>query len=89
MQDERVLCWNYRGARSKEFPREMRDWVRIHRPSLIILLEPRISGSGADKVCKKLGKSHWIISKEDGFSGGIWLLWDEASFLVSLIHVHK
>ncbi|KAI9079071.1 hypothetical protein K1719_038979 [Acacia pycnantha] len=43
--------------------------------AIFVILEPRISGSKADAVIKKLGfhNSHRVESS--GFSGGIWILW--------------
>lgn len=45
----------------------MKEWGRVHKPSLIILLEPRIGGEVADEVCRKQGKTHWIRAKAIGF----------------------
>lgn len=53
---------------------EMSDQKERLNPSKIVLLEPKISRAEASKVCKGLGKSHWIRSEANGFSGGIWLL---------------
>lgn len=64
-----VLCWNYRGARSNEFHIEIKDLIRVHRPLIIILLEPRINGEVADSVCKRMGKRKWVRSEADGVLG--------------------
>lgn len=66
-----MMCWNCRGARSDEFHRELKDLIRVHRPLIIILLEPRINGEVADSVCKRIGKRKWVQSEADGFSGGV------------------
>lgn len=47
------------------------------RPRIVVLLEPWISGITADEVCAKLGRRNWIHSEAVGFSGGIWVLWEE------------
>lgn len=67
----------------------MNEWQRFHEPNIIIPVEPRISGSGADEVCKKLGKSHWIRSEANRFSGGIWLMWDEERIKIEPIEVQR
>lgn len=67
---DNVLCWNCRGAGNDEFLREMNDLRRIHKPTIIILVELRISGVMANAVCKKLGMNRWTWSDSDGFSGG-------------------
>lgn len=49
---------------------------------MIVIMEPMISGSEADIVYKKFGKTHWCRLEVMGFSMGIWLLWD-----MDVVHV--
>lgn len=69
--------------------REMLDLMRSYNLTLVVLLEPRISGLGASDVCMRVGKTHWIRSEADGFSGGVWLLWNEDYINIGLLNVHK
>lgn len=39
-----------------------------------------------DSVCKKLGMTSWIRSKARGFSGGVWMLWDNADVHLDLAY---
>lgn len=89
MQEESIVCWNYCGTISREFSREISELQRNYRQKLIILLDLRISDEGADEVCRKLVKTHWIWSKAMNFSRGIWLLWDDVDLQVKLIHIHR
>lgn len=73
----------------QDFLREMFDRRRDHNPSIIVLIEPKMSGSGVDEVCKKHGKSHWVRSEAEGFSGGIWLLWDDSAINVVPVDVNR
>lgn len=50
-----VLCWTCRGAAGRAFAFEVKELMREYRPKIIILLEPRISGDTADRVCKIFG----------------------------------
>lgn len=84
-----VLCWNCRGAGSKDFMREMRELMNEVRPAIVVLLEPRISSLTADAVCAKLGRRRWIQSEATGFSGGIWVLWVEDMFDLRLKNASK
>ncbi|KAI9124541.1 hypothetical protein K1719_004463 [Acacia pycnantha] len=43
--------------------------------AIFVILEPRISGSKADAVIKKLGFHNSHRVEASGFSGGIWILW--------------
>ena len=61
--------------------------VKNYQPSMIVLLEPRISGLKADAFIKKSGfnKSHRV--EAEGFSSGIWILWKDI-FDVEIIRNH-
>ncbi|KAH1057052.1 hypothetical protein J1N35_035117 [Gossypium stocksii] len=66
---------NSRGCASDKFLRVFREYSNLHKPDVISLLEPRISGFKADTIITKLGweKSHRVEAV--GFSGGIWIGW--------------
>lgn len=66
--------------------REMQEFGRVYKPAVIVLVEPRIFGTMADEVCRKLGMDRWVRSEAEGFSGGIWCLWDENEIKVELRH---
>lgn len=51
---------------------------------ILILMESKKSGAMEDEICKKLGKNRWIRSEDDGFNGGVWLLWKEEDVEVNL-----
>ena len=59
---------------------------RRHRPNILIIIEPRISEARAQGVINTLPYSHSSRVDPAGFSGGIWLLWNEGpSFSVEII----
>lgn len=87
--DGRIFCWNCRGARSGEFIKEMKEFKRMYKPMIIILIEPKINGAGADGVCKKIGKINWIHSEATRISRGVCLLWDEVEVRINLKYAHK
>lgn len=66
---------------------EIKEFMRLYRSHVVILLEPKISGEMAHATCKKLDKRHWIRSKADVFSGGVWILWNEDE--IKLKHARK
>lgn len=76
MIPESVLYWRCHGAASESFIRNLKVVMSTHKPKIIALLEPRISGEIDNKVCKKIGKRDWCRVKVEGFSIGIWVLWD-------------
>ncbi|XP_039010567.1 uncharacterized protein LOC120139409 [Hibiscus syriacus] len=54
---------------------------------MVAILEPRISGDKADRVISKIGFSNSYRVETRGFSGGIWLLWDD-SLSVDIVATH-
>ncbi|KAK4269830.1 hypothetical protein QN277_022937 [Acacia crassicarpa] len=66
-----IASWNCRGASSRTFPLDIKDIVNKYHINIICLLETRISGDRANKVCRKLGFNHWIRVESNGFIGGI------------------
>ena len=80
-----IGSWNCRGAGSQAFPIMIHDIVKKFKVDILCLLEPRISGTRADKVIRKLGFSNWIRVEACGFAGGIWLLWDVSLFDITYV----
>lgn len=72
-----VLCWNYRGAGNRSFSRNIKEMMWLCKPGILSLLEPRNSKEIIDGVCKRKGRKNWFRVEADGFSGGIWLLWNK------------
>ncbi|KAF7844567.1 ribonuclease H [Senna tora] len=58
-------------GRGKEgvLPRLLRDMCKNHKIDIMIICEPRISGSRADSVIKKFGWSFSIKKEAQGFAG--------------------
>ncbi|OMO49899.1 Endonuclease/exonuclease/phosphatase [Corchorus capsularis] len=73
----KILLWNVRGAGSGEFFRIMKDLIRQHQPSIVGIMETRISQEKAEKVVRKIELPKCHIVEGLGFVGGIWLLWDD------------
>lgn len=45
-----------RGAKTENFIREMKEIQKVQKPSIIFLIEPKISGYEADILYSRLGK---------------------------------
>ncbi|CAN0898705.1 hypothetical protein LINGRAHAP2_LOCUS19863 [Linum grandiflorum] len=56
----------------------MKNYKDLCRPSIVVILEPRISGAAVDLATHKLGFSYKFRVEANGFSGGIWTLWDSS-----------
>ncbi|KAH7835169.1 hypothetical protein Vadar_023516 [Vaccinium darrowii] len=69
-----------KGAASPHFRRHFNDLVRDHHPTFVIIAETRIAGSRAKDLSEGLGFSHSFVVDSVGFSGGLWLLWNDDVF---------
>ncbi|CAL1361959.1 unnamed protein product [Linum trigynum] len=83
--DPCIFVWNCRGAGSRKFIRVFKEYKRKHNPNIVIIVEPRVSGATAQNVIKEMGYDKQLVVDALGFSGGIWLLWNEAEFNISRV----
>ncbi|GMJ02323.1 hypothetical protein HRI_003901500 [Hibiscus trionum] len=49
--------------------------VKVQKPNIVTVVEPRISGAKADKFIRLSGFDFSYKVEATGFSGGIWVLW--------------
>lgn len=66
-----------RGASKKEAMNRVKEFIRLYKPFIIVLLETRISASAALKFAGRLG-SQWKAETVAswGLSGGILFMWN-------------
>ncbi|XP_061344093.1 uncharacterized protein LOC133290057 [Gastrolobium bilobum] len=69
------------GAVGKEFSRVLKNLVKNYHICMISLLEPRANSSSGSKIMKKCGFNSCYVEEAQGFSGGIWFMWDSNEFL--------
>lgn len=58
--------------------RVMKMLIKRHNPSIVALLETRVSEDSVVEIVSKLGFSHSIIVDPHGYSGGLVLLWNDS-----------
>lgn len=80
-----ILCWNCRGAASKGFPGLVRDLVSRYKADICFLCEPRVSGRKAKSIVRRCGWKCVEVVEAVGFSGGLWLCWNDAVVDVEII----
>ena len=86
--DKKILIWNCQGAASRKFRNVVKSLIDIHKPDMLVLLEPRISGIKAERLIHFLKFSHFHMVEALGFSGGIWCLWND-NWYVQVMFNHK
>ncbi|KAJ4847776.1 hypothetical protein Tsubulata_003312 [Turnera subulata] len=80
--------WNCQGARKKQFKRHFKELCRTQRPKITVVVEPRVSGSVAERIISGLGYncSHRVEAR--GFADGIWLMWNDDQVEVQILYSH-
>ena len=82
----KMIAWNCQGAGNEMFRAHAYELHCWHRLNILIIIEPRIAETRAQGVIDTLLYSHSSRVDLAGFSGGIWLLWNEGpSFSVEII----
>ena len=83
----KMLIWNYNGTASKPFHRPVKDLIQNHKLVLLGLVETKIRGALANKVCRNLGFDYRVRVEAMGFSGGIWVFWKD-DLLADIVKTH-
>ncbi|GLT63636.1 hypothetical protein SLA2020_361860 [Shorea laevis] len=81
----KMLSWNCRGAAKMEFNRRMRDLKNQHSPSIMLILETKLSGQDAEEAAAEYGYPCSHVVDSDGWAGGFWLLWDNNEVYVDVV----
>lgn len=72
--DLKLLVWNIQGIGNEKSSRILKDVIKRNKPSLVVILEPRISSNLANKAISKLKFDNSRRIEARGFSSGIWVL---------------
>ena len=51
----------------------LKEFLIKHKPDLLCLIETKIHGDNADKICMRLGFDNWVRVEAWGFTGGLWI----------------
>ncbi|XP_057444912.1 uncharacterized protein LOC130737166 [Lotus japonicus] len=79
----------HKGAAAKGFPNLIKDIAQRYSLSCLALFETRVSGAIADQILRKLRFFSSYVVHDEGFSGGIWLLWDPSLMHVDILKTHR
>ncbi|CAN1183343.1 hypothetical protein LINPERHAP2_LOCUS36454 [Linum perenne] len=71
----KLFSWNCCGAGNERSLSVFKEYITEHKLNVVILVEPKISGSTADGVCRSLGFDKCRRVDSVGFAGGIWVAW--------------
>lgn len=80
--------WNCRGASSSTTIMHLIDMLKLHRPAIVALLEPKVHSSKANKIIHKTYLTNVVAVEVVGFAGGIWLFWDGTCVEIDVIYIN-
>ncbi|XP_057444746.1 uncharacterized protein LOC130736989 [Lotus japonicus] len=83
------MSWNIQGAAAKGVPLLLKDITSRHSVSCLALLETRVSTKKMPLILKSTGFDDFFVVEEEGFSGGIWILWKKQWGQVDIISSHR
>ena len=66
-----IIVWNAQGVAGRGFLYILRELLRRYSPSILVLIETKISGNIADNFCRKVDFDGQYRVDSVGFSGGI------------------
>ncbi|KAL8140634.1 hypothetical protein V2J09_006655 [Rumex salicifolius] len=82
------LFWNAQEAGSKGFQRACRYIIKHNHIDILALLETHVFGTPVNEVCLGFQFNHCVRVEAVGFSGGIWMLWNDSRFKLQVIAIH-
>lgn len=80
----KVIAWNCRGVGSQSALRHLL-LVRSNNPDILILEEPRVHSKFIARITASTRFNAHIVIEANGFSGGIWILWDDSCVHLELV----
>ncbi|KAI9113418.1 hypothetical protein K1719_015345 [Acacia pycnantha] len=83
------MIWNPRGTGARSFPALVRDLKAHYQLDFIAILEMRCKKDLSIGRAKQLGFPYMELMDGEGYSGGIWCLWEHSIGSVSLIERHS
>ncbi|KAK9939901.1 hypothetical protein M0R45_016581 [Rubus argutus] len=81
----KTIFWNARGAGGEKFRYSIVDLIKLHPVDILAICEPKVQFVKASKTLLSLGFNEYEIFEANGFSGGIWLLWNSNKLHVDVI----
>ncbi|KAI8022427.1 hypothetical protein LOK49_LG03G03753 [Camellia lanceoleosa] len=81
-----MMFWNCQGAGNNAFKRNMRDLIKSHKPTILILMETKIPYSSMGNLFNNMGFTAVTIMDPIERSGGIWHLWDITQVTIRASH---
>lgn len=81
----KAIFWNARGAGNDRFKAAVADMVKLNKIDILAICEPKVQFCKASDTLMQLGFTDYKIIEANGFSGVLWLLWNNNKFTVDVL----
>lgn len=85
--DLKLFFWNCQGTGHPHFRNFVAEYRREFCLGVMWFFETRVSGIRVDGIIAKLGFANSFRIEARGFSGGIWIIWND-NFFVDILDLH-
>ncbi|KAK4265157.1 hypothetical protein QN277_026243 [Acacia crassicarpa] len=83
------MIWNSWGTSSRSFSSLVREINKYYKLDFLAILETRSNVTKSKRKIRQLGFSKYSFTAAEGYSGGIWCLWEEVGMKVEVMEIHK
>ncbi|KAI9125313.1 hypothetical protein K1719_003929 [Acacia pycnantha] len=82
------LIWNSKGTGAKSFPALVRELKGHYKLDFFAIVETRCSKEMSVTRANQLGFPNMELVDCEGYSGGIWCLWDHSISSITILERH-
>ncbi|XP_028793353.1 uncharacterized protein LOC114749054 [Neltuma alba] len=83
------MIWNSRGTGSKTFPSLIQEIKKFYHLDFLALVETRSDKQKTEQRIGRLGFQDYTYINTEGYSGGIWCLWNAGIREVVVVERHR
>lgn len=80
-----ILAWNVRGAANTELLSNVQQFVDVHKPDVLIIVETRVDPSKLKRTFLLLGYNGFCFAQVNGYAGGIIIAWKEENLHIKVL----
>lgn len=83
---DNILFWNATGAGSNGFKAVVLDLIKLNSVDFLFICESRVQFSKVEDHFQKIGFNTIEVVEANGFSGGLWTMWNSNKIKISVYH---
>lgn len=80
-----IFLWNCRGAASSSFHRFCKQYLDVHHPDVVVVMETIVDPLKLQRTFGLLGFDGFLSTDVQGYAGGIVVVWKTAQLHITLL----